>query len=323
MSDDAGKDDKHGSLINVVFKGEDVAGIGQAFKSLMDAIVRGAGAGFEPLLRSRMHASNRDGLRGMLREVKRSGLPLTEIDITTVEGRADYRIRAERERQQSSREAVALHAITELPAIVRAQGASEQQAEPEPEWLNRFWRLAQDIEAEDLQSLWGRVLARQAAGTARISARTLEALSLIDRREADELTRLAALVVHVDEDEHACWVFGFQTPNRHVAQTDLLNVQLKEQFQSFDYGHYESIGVTGNAGFAGPLSLGVSEKELRIANRRFIVGGRGAIAFEGLTVDFSQTGREILSLIETEPNQEFMRLLFEAFKAADLTWREV
>src|SRR5882724_8369966 len=103
MSDDAAKDEKRGSLINVVFKGEDVAGFGQAAKTLVDALARGVGAGFEAWARSRRHAADQQAVRGMLKEAKRSGLPLTEIDITTVDGRADFRIRAERERQQENR----------------------------------------------------------------------------------------------------------------------------------------------------------------------------------------------------------------------------
>ena len=68
------------------------------------------------------------------------------------------------------------------------------------------------------------------------------------------------------------------------------------------------------------MGLGGSEEELRIGERRFLVAAGGDP--EGLAIAISRTGREILSLIKTEPNQEFLELLFGALEAAGLQWSE-
>src|SRR6266496_1267824 len=152
--------------------------------------------------------ADRNAARQMIDLAKEAGLTPQSMDISTSAGRAYMRLRAEKERHQESRENVGYFALLERQLLL-SEGTNENDSiEIEPEWLHRFWRLAQDINSEDLQSLWGRILARKAAGIGGISGRTLEALSLLEGWEVEQFTRVAQFAARIGDSGSAWLITG-------------------------------------------------------------------------------------------------------------------
>ena len=63
------------------------------------------------------------------------------------------------------------------------------------DWLARFFSIAQDISDEDMQNLWGRILADEIKKPRSFSLRTLERVRNIDRSDAEIFQKLIPLSI--------------------------------------------------------------------------------------------------------------------------------
>lgn len=95
--------------------------------------------------------------------------------------------------KQANREAVARKTLEELEtADVQA---SEDVAEPDPDWMNVFGRYAEDATSDRLQTLWARVLSGQIRRPGRFSLSTLRFLSEIEMDIAKLLETIEGEIV--------------------------------------------------------------------------------------------------------------------------------
>lgn len=238
------------------------------------------------------------------------------LAVSTLGGRADLRLIAEKERQQNNREAVGIAAVQEARLLLE-EGASPSEVEPEPEWLDRFWRLSQDISSEDLQSLWGRILARQTTGANTIGARTLEALGTLEGWEIAELTRIAPFVFEQREQRPPLAAIIGSVSTREEIKHEL-NARLAQLIGWVDRFHFGSIGLTVAGGFGFDARIAVDNTavgRLWIGSRPFTVspGGRpNETRNVGGAILFTQLGREIVGLIRTEPDPTYVEILTES-----------
>jgi hypothetical protein len=91
---------------------------------------------------------------------------------------------------QLNREAILESAAAEL--------AAEQQVSSEPvnqDWVNRFSRYSEDISTEDVQTLWGKILAGEVKQPGSFSLRTLDVLSNLSRQEAESFTKICSYII--------------------------------------------------------------------------------------------------------------------------------
>lgn len=82
---------------------------------------------------------------------------------------------------QHNRERIAKFAAAEIEAD---PGSSEASAEIDDDWLNEFADRAARVSKEEMQVLWGRVLAGEIRRPGSFKLRTLQALSVLDADEA-------------------------------------------------------------------------------------------------------------------------------------------
>jgi hypothetical protein len=86
-------------------------------------------------------------------------------------------------------------------AILNAEQELENDAQPPPEatvdedWLFRWRTYAGGVSADELQKLWGRVLAGEIKSPGKYSLRTLEFVKNLSRQEALDIARLSSFVV--------------------------------------------------------------------------------------------------------------------------------
>ena len=89
-------------------------------------------------------------------------------------------------------------------ALLRAEAELEDDPQTPPDrtvdedWLFRWRDAAGTVSTEDLQTLWGRVLAGEIKSPGSFSLRTLEFLKNISQKEAREITKLAPFVLDND-----------------------------------------------------------------------------------------------------------------------------
>jgi len=162
-------------------------------EQLVSAIERGIGNFMRPIQKRRETKADISAYDNWTEAIRRTGLGPKSAELTLGD-RATIRLTADSLRQQENRESVAIRAIDEyVHSRTEQPRPPSSQAEIDVEWLDRFWRLAQDVTNTEMQSVWGRILARQAGGPETFSARCLEALSLLSSKDAMALERIAAV----------------------------------------------------------------------------------------------------------------------------------
>ncbi|WP_284335934.1 DUF2806 domain-containing protein [Comamonas sp. NoAH] len=109
--------------------------------------------------------------------------------------------------EYGSRAAVAAAARSEINATKAILFAEEQLATDsqipsdrnvDEDWLFAWREHAGKVSTEDLQRLWGSVLAGEVKAPGSYSIRTLEFLKMLSKEEAEKISKLARYVIHGD-----------------------------------------------------------------------------------------------------------------------------
>nr|VFK59596.1 MAG: TIGR03899 family protein [Candidatus Kentron sp. TUN]VFK68062.1 MAG: TIGR03899 family protein [Candidatus Kentron sp. TUN] len=94
---------------------------------------------------------------------------------------------------QETKKQLNLEAVTQF-AFENLDEAEEIGTErPDSDWITRFFRIAEDISTEQMQALWGRVLAGEVKQPKSYSLRTLDVLRNMSQEEAETFVRVGSL----------------------------------------------------------------------------------------------------------------------------------
>jgi hypothetical protein len=105
----------------------------------------------------------------------------------------DGMFRTEDERRKiENRAATTRIAIEEIEINPETEDAT---SEIEDDWLNIFARIAEDKSSEELQILFGRILAGEVKRPGSFSLRTLQVLATLSKRDAERLSALLSFAV--------------------------------------------------------------------------------------------------------------------------------
>ena len=91
--------------------------------------------------------------------------------------------------------------VEEIVSKAKQQFAPDEQVSEEPvekDWMNRFLNIAEEISDEDMQEIWGRVLAGEIKKPKSYSLRTLEVLRNLSKEEAALITKVSNYQVALD-----------------------------------------------------------------------------------------------------------------------------
>lgn len=101
--------------------------------------------------------------------------------------------RTEEEKRKIENRAEATKAA--LEEISSNPDQTDAQAEIEDDWLNVFARIAEDKSSEELQILFGRILAGEVKRPGSFSLRTMQTMATISKNDAVNLSRLLSFVI--------------------------------------------------------------------------------------------------------------------------------
>lgn len=174
-------------------------------------------------------------------------------------------------------------------------------AEPvEQGWINRFFDSVADISDEDLQQLWGKVLAGEIKQPNSYSLRTLETLKNLSKYEAELFNKISPYIVNMDGSL-------FVTSN-----TELLKKH------GITYGEIMRLDECGLMNSAGLVSLNpnVSDSQ-RVAiynsSKIALICGLDSNIITVSIGEFGLTraGKELFQLLDVTPNDEFIHDFIE------------
>ena len=216
--------------------------------------------------------------------------------------RAKQRLLAREIEGQLNIEEIANHAALALPQEVSAKPVSS-------DWRRKFFLEAENVCDEDIQSLWGKVLAGEIAKPGSFSLRTLDVLKRLSRSEAEMFQRACRIAMS------GGWI---------ALPDDDLNIALKPY--EITYGDIlvlRDAGLMRGGDFTHktfPCTTDGALVKVVLPNNHTLIEISGpAVGFNLRSLLFSNAGTELQSLIEFSANPEYFRALGQYLRSQSLT----
>jgi hypothetical protein len=202
-------------------------------------------------------------------------------------------------------------------AFAQLLGRPDREDEPapdadeiDPDWAARFFREARYISTDEMQFLWGKVLAREIEQPGQFSLRALDALRNLSRREAEKLAALAPFAMYAAEDAAIAFPLDFLEKHCSIQFTDLL--------------HLASAGLVQQQPY---LKLFIANSRAELDKGEILIAGYGVYPYlkDGvkqaslhLTCIFSPVAKEMLRLIDTQESEWIAESLCATIRRADI-----
>lgn len=204
----------------------------------------------------------------------------------------------DRVRKQANAAGVAVEAIDAMKTLPPPEGttagasAHEPEARIDEDWMNQFTRYAEDASSEQLQQIWGRVLAGEVREPGSFSRHTLRFIAELDKETAENCELVSRHVV-------GKWLLN--NDKWHEGELCLVSIDLRR------------LGIIDGGGIGGP-------KQNYVLDSNGIAGIAGKSW--GLLVRGTPGTKLVFSVfLLTRMGQQVMSLLNVADEAASL--REV
>jgi len=221
---------------------------------------------------------------------------LPNLPILSLEGRAQDR--------QAFQESIRQQNIESITAVAAEQLEDESAVESDPvdpDWTTRFFRYAEDISNEQMQNIWGRILAGEVKKPGSYSYRTLEIIRNLAKIEAETFVAIADRIVKAGSDYYFLVFPGQFEPS--VAQKLIL----------IEAGLISSTDT-----------LVLSLQNDSSADTTFLPLESGTYYFEIYTppgspsvnqpvIVLTEAGKQVYNLVAPDANIEYLKLVVEKF----------
>ena len=293
---------------------KDLVGLSDPLKKLIEVVSAGVGGLSKPyLIRKTADAKayeiktiaqaikeNQNDLKTIgFNEEKLSLMSLDDDSLKnnlSLENRTQNRIEFKEQKRQKNIESITQQAAEDLE--------SESVVSDDPvdeDWISRFFDYAEDISSEDMQGLWGRILAGEIKKPKSYSLRTLDILRNLSAEEAEVFIKFGSLAIRSGGT-----VFLLNIKNEKLLEEEY---QLKFEERLL----LEELGLLA----ANDLQFQMMKTEDDSKASVFIIDST-IIVQEKLAnkpqqqlqvLVFTKIGQELLQLIKAEPKKEYLQLL--------------
>lgn len=213
--------------------------------------------------------------------------------------------------RQKNLETIMGSALTLCPEVT-ARGR------PDPDWLEHFIALAEDITNHAMQKLWAKILVGESITPGTFSIKSLQTLKLMTQREANALQKCASLCGYLEREDSYLILHGY------YKKPSILDLIRK--------GSTESINLS-QAGLSFPNILTlmdinilyrqeIESASLQKGQTMELVFQRKKITLTAKSNDLvlsyyklTQTGDELKKLLQSPINKNYKQLLDKAFEA--------
>lgn len=308
---------KHNSKISMEIK--DLAGLSQPLTRLIEVIAQGVGTVGKPFLTRLTTNTEVDKIHKItaaldemeakhLRPISyqngdfsilpRSNEYILNLESQSLEERTQLRLNYQEQKKQNN-----IERITSIAAQNLLQEETVPEEKPDEEVINRFFNIAQDISSEEMQALWGQILSGEIKKPGSFSLRTLEVIRNLSKDEAELIALLGKMAISIN----------------NVAFVDVRDkAWLQHERGIPQINHF----ILGELGILYPMDLSISLFQERsqdqlpfVHHDHFLLIEREEIKRElKLPVwKFTAIGMEILSLVQGNPDDEYLERLGQFF----------
>ncbi|PKF50711.1 TIGR03899 family protein [Enterovibrio nigricans] len=133
---------------------------------------------------------------------------LHSVEHDNLTARAAYRQLELKQRHQAN--------LEQIIQLAHDLCRDETAGSPDPDWLYRFFDMAQKIYGDGMQKLWARILKTEIIKPGSTSLKSLALLEAMTQREAQSLQRACALACSFGSDSSLKLITGFRQPESGV-----------------------------------------------------------------------------------------------------------
>jgi hypothetical protein len=200
--------------------------------------------------------------------------------------RIESRLRVVEQERQKNIDNITLYGLLESSKI-----SKPSEGEIDRDWLNQFINVSQDVSSDQMQEVWGKILAREISNPGSFSLRSLEVLRTISKEEAEKFRQMVKFAVAVGKSRY---IFAQHTI--YNAKGDGWD----------DYNDLREIGlftpgIFGVTFHACPKCNPV----FKYGNLSFKVSASKDLEFHLDAYPLSSVGKELSKLVEIKPSEEY------------------
>lgn len=278
---------------------------------LIDAIQKGVGALYKPT--------------GIVREAKAEAKRIKIIEAAKAKAQADGELTKLKMYDKIQErflytETKKQYNIDKVIATASQQLKQEPTVTDEPvneDWATRFFNIIGDVSDEELQLLWGKILAGEVKKPKSFSLRTLEVLRNLSKEEAEIFIKVADFVIN-DSNHNLSFIFRGQFNDLskfNVNYSDVLKlvecglIQPGEDVSLHILREHYGKDLTYVSGkFAIIIEISKPKHEFDLRH-------------EVPIILLTRAGTELLRLITTEPPLNYLKAFADGFKPLNKTYQ--
>lgn len=221
---------------------------------------------------------------------------------TEIDTRTSNRLAYQETIRQQNIESVIANAAQELTTETPIP-----ESKPEPEWVSRFVDISASISSDEMQQLWGKILAGEIKQPGSYSLRTLETLRNITKPEAEVFSKLANCIISANGDSF------YINDNEHLIKTQGISFAQILSLKDAGLIHESSLAFLIKPSKTEPKTV------MRCGGKVIFVERKTATAKAEIQINvLTKVGRELLKLTSSSCSDEYLKLICKKINQKDL-----
>ena len=270
----------------------DLGKLSEPLSKLVDVVGKGIGTLYGPW--------------GTVRQAKADAkakiiIAKSENEVADLKYRAKCRVEYQEAVRQYNIEQITVHAANALPEKVSDEAVDK-------DWIFQFFESAQNVCDEDMQILWGRILAGETKQPGSYSKRTIQFLKSLEKLEAEMFTKYCA------------FLFSFEDGWPFIILTDGARKLIIEKCDGIDpTAHFINIGLLSGDFTLLPPSKIIGEKIFYFNQEYIFTGSPQKTKLELGTQYHNLTlvGRQLSQIAGQEPCDGLIKAISDDIEKGD------
>lgn len=208
---------------------------------------------------------------------------------------------------QEAKKQINIESITAAAAEQLKNEPPVDDAPIDDDWMNRFFNIAEDISNEEMQMLWGKILAGEIKRPKSYSLRTLELIKNLSKEEATTIMKVANFALRFGRD----FVL-------YKGENDLLE---NYSITYYDIALLTEIGVLQPGDFVSytlQQTPNLVKTPVVYGKLVMIIERTPNATEQSIPIHlFTKTGVQILKLLDINPSYEYLKALATSLKKED------
>ncbi len=208
---------------------------------------------------------------------------------------------------QEAKKQLNIESVTQQAAEELRNEKTVSDEKVDEDWISRFFSIAENISTDEMQTLWGKILAGEVKRPGSYSLRTLDTLKNLTKTEAEVFVKVAQASVTA---EGSSFIFSQENHDRFLEEE--FNIKFLDVFLLRELGlmattHVQmSLKTTGEKEVTTAMVYG---SKVVLVKRK---PNTPAIVINADT--FTQIGKQLLSLVEITPNEKYIHFIAQLLK---------